>query len=60
MRELTEYLSKFENFLLKTQLDKPAENFKMTVLLRALEGFTDESATDSIEENFFNKPIPEK
>ena len=29
MRELTAYLSKFENFLLKSRLDEPAEGYKM-------------------------------
>lgn len=52
MRELTGYLSKFENFLLKSRLDEPAEGYKMHALFTAFRGFTDDPPTDRIEQNF--------
>ena len=59
MRELTAYLSKFENFLLKSRLDEPAEGCEMGRLFKAfrgLTGFTDYPPTNIIEENFLESP----
>lgn len=52
MRELTSYLSKFENFLLKSQLDEPVEGYKMRALFMEFRGFTDDPPTDRIEQKF--------
>lgn len=56
MRELTAYLSKFENFLLKSRLDEPAEGYKMHALFTQFRGFTDDPPTDRIEQNFLRSP----
>ena len=56
MRELTAYLSKFENFLLKSRLDEPAEEYKMLALFTQFRGFTDDPPTDRIEQNFLRSP----
>ena len=51
MRELTVYLSKFENFLLKSRLDEPADGYKMHPLFTEFRGFTDYPPTVRIEQN---------
>lgn len=56
LRNLTAYLSKFENFLLKSRLDKPAEGFKMHALFTLFRGFTDDPPTNRIEQNFLRSP----
>jgi len=57
MRTLTDYLTKFENFLLKSRLDEPAEGYKMTVLFNAFRGFTDYPPIGNIEEHFLTSPF---
>ena len=53
MRELTEYLSKFENFLLRSRLDEPTEGFFLPSLEAEFEDFiTDNPPTAEIENKF--------
>lgn len=53
IQQLTSYLPKFENFLIKSKLNEKVYNRKMFVLLNGFRGFADVSLPDEIEQRGF-------